>query len=56
MEMFDRDNYCLLEKAELEQFFGQWDLLVSSRESFPAPQHTLKTFATLIARKPPSPR
>jgi tellurite methyltransferase len=52
MGMFDLNNYYLFERDELEQRFAGWNILVSQRDTFPAPGETRKVFSTVIAEKP----
>jgi tellurite methyltransferase len=52
MGMFDLNNYYLFERDELEQRFAGWNILVSQRDTFPAPGETRKEFSTVIAEKP----
>jgi len=52
LDMFDADNYYLFTHEQLEQRFAGWDILLSRRDVFPAPQGTHKEFSTLIAEKP----
>jgi tellurite methyltransferase len=55
MEMFTSGNYYLFGRKELAGHFAGWVIELSRFENFPAPSGTLKSFATLIARKPPAP-
>ena len=52
MEMFDPQGHCLFERDALARRFAGWDVLLSSHADFPAPGGLLKSFATVIARKP----
>lgn len=52
MEMFDPRAYCLFERDALARHYAGWDVLLSSHADFPAPGGLLKSFATVIARKP----
>jgi tellurite methyltransferase len=52
MDMFSPEGHCLFQRAELERRFTGWNILVSEFRDFPAPENRLKSFATLIARKP----
>jgi tellurite methyltransferase len=49
--MFKPDEYYLFGANELEQVFAGWTVLVSRRDSFPAPEGARKEFATVIAQK-----
>lgn len=51
-EMFDASSHCLFSGDELERRFSGWEVLRFERSDFSAPGETLKSFATLIARKP----
>lgn len=53
MGMFAPDNYYLFAKGELEQLFSGWTILKSVYQSFPAPEGTVKEFATVVVEKPP---
>jgi tellurite methyltransferase len=55
MEMFAPGNYYLFGREELAGHFLGWVIELSRFEDFPAPGGTLKSFATLIALKPPVP-
>lgn len=50
--MFDPDHYCLFARGEMARRFAGWDLLASEFEDFPAPGDRIKSFETVIARKP----
>ena len=50
--MFDPDNSYLFAVDEIDSRFAAWNILVSRRETFPAPGETLKRFSTVIAEKP----
>jgi tellurite methyltransferase len=52
MDMFDGDRYCLFGPGELEAAFTDWTTLLARQDEFPAPNGTVKRFATIIARKP----
>lgn len=55
LEAFQTDDYCLFARDELERRFDGWDVLHAELREFPAPAGTVKSFATLIARKPGRP-
>ena len=55
MEMFERESHCLFSRTEMEQRFAGWHILHSGFRDFDAPDHRVKSFATLIARKPGMP-
>lgn len=52
LDVFQNDAHCLFARDALERRFAGWDVLHSDFRDFPAPGETLKSFATLIARKP----
>jgi tellurite methyltransferase len=55
MGMFAANSYCLFSRNELSHQFAAWEILEHSHHDFPAPEGTVKSFATLIARKPIAP-
>lgn len=55
LDMFQPGNYCLLPRDELGQRFAGWNILHSEFREFEAPGQTIKSFVTLIARKPSAP-
>lgn len=52
LEMFDPAGYCLFAHDALPRRFADWERLYHAQQDFPAPGDTLKSFVTLIARKP----
>jgi hypothetical protein len=56
MDMFDPASHCLFSRDALRSRFAGWTLLHEEYQEFPAPNGQIKAFATLIARKPGSPR
>lgn len=50
--MFGIDSYYLFGKNELAEAFNDWDILVESFSDSSAPNATLKSFVTVIARRP----
>lgn len=52
LDMFDPSGHCLFPRDEIRSQFAGWDVLYSDDRDFPAPGATVKSFATLIARKP----
>ncbi len=52
LDMFDPAAYCLFARDELTSRFAGWQLLHSQQQDFPAPTGQLKSFATVIARRP----
>lgn len=55
LDMFAPGNYCLLPRDELGQRFAGWHILHSEFRDFEAPGQTVKSFCTIIARKPSPP-
>lgn len=51
LDMFDGENYYLFKHDELDEHFDGWEILVSRREAFSAPEGTIKQFSTVIAEK-----
>lgn len=52
LDMFDPHRHCLLSVPQLRDRFDGWTLEQFELRDFPAPGDTVKSFATLIARKP----
>lgn len=52
LEMFDAASHCLFARSELADSFAQWEVMHSEISDFEAPGARVKSFATLIARKP----
>lgn len=52
LDMFDPTGHCLFGRDELERRFGGWEILRSESRDFPAPNRQVKSFVTVIARKP----
>jgi len=53
LDMFQPGNYCLFPRTEMESRFAGWNIIHSEFHDFDAPDQRIKSFATLIARKPP---
>ncbi len=51
-EMFEPGEYYLFGGEELRERFADWEILAWRRETFPAPQDTVKAFSTMVAAKP----
>ncbi len=51
MGMFEGDNYYLFAQDELRSRFSGWELLQFRTQRFDAPESTVKTFATVVARR-----
>ena len=52
LDMFDPDAHCLFARGELAHCFAGWEGAVVAFSDHPAPGGTVKSFATLMARKP----
>jgi tellurite methyltransferase len=52
LDMFDPQRHCLLTAQKLRERFAGWALEQFELRDFPAPGDTVKSFVTLIARKP----
>jgi len=52
LDMFHGNHYCLFAPEEIEGRFANWDIIHSKFSEFDAPGHRVKSFITLIARKP----
>jgi tellurite methyltransferase len=52
MDMFDPVQHCLFPRDFLQARLAGWEVLASSHEDFAAPGNTVKSFATIVARKP----
>lgn len=52
LAMFDPQRHCLLTAQQLRERFAGWTLELFELSDFPAPGDTVKSFVTLIARKP----
>lgn len=50
--MFDPSGHCLFERDELHRRFAGWEILQAEQQDFPAADDTVKSFVTVIARKP----
>lgn len=55
LEMFDPSAHCLFSRNALAQRFAGWEILRSENQDFPAANETIKSFVTVIARKPKAP-
>ncbi len=53
MDMFDPQRHCLLKARQLRECFAGWSIEHEALQDFPAPGGQLKSFITLVARKPP---
>jgi tellurite methyltransferase len=52
LDMFEPGSYCLFSRNELESRFAGWNILHSEFRDFDVPDRRIKSFVTLIARKP----
>lgn len=52
LDMFDADEHCLFPRDEMRERFAGWDLVYCEHEEFAAPGDRVKSFVTLVARKP----
>ena len=52
LDMFDPSGHCLFEREELQQRFAGWETLHAEYRDFKAPNERLKSFVTVVARKP----
>lgn len=52
LEMFDAAGHCLFARDALQRRFKGWDVLHAEHRDFEAPDARVKSFVTLVARKP----
>ncbi len=52
LDMFDPAAHCLFARGGLASRFAGWQILQSQQQDFAAPKGQLKSFATVIARRP----
>jgi tellurite methyltransferase len=52
LDMFEPGHYCLFARNELASRFAGWEIMHSEFRDFDAPDRRIKSFVTLIARKP----
>ncbi len=52
LDMFDPSSHCLFARDEMQRRFAGWEILHSEYQDFPASNDTIKSFVTVIARKP----
>lgn len=55
LDMFDPAGHCLFSRSELDEQFAGWNFLHTEFRDFDAPDHRVKSFATLIAQTPRMP-
>ena len=56
LDMFEPEGHCLFSRSAIEERFADWNILHSGFRDFDAPDHRVKSFATLIAQKSGTPR
>lgn len=52
MDMFDPNAHCLFPRDFLQTRLAGWEVIASSHQDFAAPGNTVKSFSTIVARKP----
>lgn len=52
LDMFDPSGHCLFARGEMSSRFDGWEILQFQYQDFPAANDTVKSFVTVIARKP----
>lgn len=52
LDMFELTDHCLFGRNEMREQFAGWEILSESFDDFPAPANKVKSFVTLVARKP----
>jgi len=52
LDMFEPGHYCLFPRDEMASRFAGWEIMHSEFRNFEAPSRRIKSFVTLIARKP----
>jgi tellurite methyltransferase len=52
LDMFDPSFHCLFARDELQKRFSGWKIVSAEHQDFPAPGDQVKSFLTLVARKP----
>jgi tellurite methyltransferase len=50
--MFDPSSHCLFARDEMHKRFAGWEILHAEYQAFPAADDTIKSFVTVIARRP----
>lgn len=51
-DMFDPSAHCLFARDALQHAFAGWEILSAEPQDFPAPRELIKSFVTVVARKP----
>ena len=52
LDMFDPQDHCLFSRDEMHARFAGWEIQQLEAQDFPAPNGQVKSFVTLVARKP----
>lgn len=52
LDMFDPSSHCLFSREEMHMRFAGWEILRSEYQDFPAPREQVKSFVTVVARRP----
>jgi tellurite methyltransferase len=52
LDMFDPRDHCFFSRDAMHARFPGWEILHSGYQDFPAPKNQVKSFVTLVARKP----
>ena len=52
LDIFGTGDYCLFGRDEMAECFAGWDIIDSEFRDFDAPGQTVKSFVTIVARKP----
>ena len=52
LDMFDPASHCLFSREEMHRRFAGWEILHCESQDFPAPRDLVKSFVTIVARKP----
>ena len=52
LDMFDPKEHCLFARGDMQAHFPNWEILHFEPQDFAAPKEQVKSFVTLVARKP----
>ena len=52
LDMFDPSSHCLFSREEMHIRFAGWEILHFEHQDFPAPREQVKSFVTVVARRP----
>jgi len=55
LDMFEPGHYCLFPRDEMARRFAGWEIMHSEFRDFEAPSRRIKSFVTLVARRPEHP-